>query len=125
MVEQDIGLVAVFGPTTTKTTSMVESVTSNFEIPHVQVNWSPKQSYTKSTVLNLYPDPVLLSQGLAVLVRHMEWKSYAILYQNSEALIRLQEVLKITTLTKNAVVIKELGSGPDHRCLFLHMHIYI
>lgn len=118
MTEHDIGLVALYGPSLPKANAIAESVTSNFEIPHVQINSSPKNSFTRATVLNLYPDPVLLSQGLAVIVKHMEFKEFAILYENTEGLLRLQEVLKLTILTRRTILIRQLGPGNDHRCIF-------
>lgn len=121
MTETSIGLVAIFGPPSPLASTMVESISNNFEIPHIQINWSPKNSFTRTTVLNFYPDPVLFSQGLAVIVKHMEWKNFAIIYENNEGLLKLQEVLKLTITTRKTIVIKQLGSGNDYR--FINVQI--
>lgn len=117
MVEEGNGLVTILGPSSTSSTTikMVESITSNFEIPHIQINWSPHRFFSNTTVLNLYPDPTLLSEGLAVLIKHMDWKSYAIIYENNDGLIRLQEALKLSGKIRKMVTVRQLGIGDDHR----------
>lgn len=116
MLESGNGLAAIFGPNSLKTTSVAESISRQFEIPHLQTNWAPKSIYKDGTVLNVYPDPVLLSEGLAVLVRHMNWRSYTILYENDYGLMRLQEVLKIPQVDSIPVLVRQLGPGNDYRC---------
>lgn len=119
MIETSIGLVAIFGPPSTIASTMVESISNNFEIPHVQINWSPKNLFTRTTVLNLYPDPILFGQGLAVIVKHMAWKNFAILYENNEGLLKLQEVLKLTINTRETILVRQLDIGNDYR--FSHL----
>lgn len=116
MLESGNGLAAIFGPTSLKASAIAESISRQFEIPHMQTNWAPKSNYKEGTVLNIHPDPILLSEGLAILVRHMNWRSYSILYENEDSLIRLQEVLKITQMDSIPVLVKQLGPGNDHRC---------
>lgn len=121
MTSTSEGLVAIFGPESPTTTSMVQSICSNLEIPHIQTNWRPSSSSLQtpnpSTILNMHPDPDSLALGLATLLRHMEWSSYAILYQRKEGLMRLQEVLKVATVDDAPVVVRQLGEDLDHRSL--------
>lgn len=55
----------------------------------------------------------MLATALATLLREMRWKSYTILYEDDDGLVRLQEILKMPKL--GPVNIKKLGPGPDYR----------
>ena len=69
--------------------------------------------------INFYPDQKLLSQGIGVVVRNLQWRSVVIFYEGTENLIRIQEILKIqnydASSKSNSVILKQLGPGPDYR----------
>lgn len=94
---------------------MVQSVCANLEIPHIQVSWRSTMSYNTQTVINFYPDPELLAVGLATIVKNLHWNNYAILYQDNDSLIRLQEILKIPQLGDTPVIIRQIDSNDDYR----------
>lgn len=71
--------------------------------------------YAPPISLNLYPSAHLLAKGLSVVLEHLFWKSYVILYERDEALIRLQEVLKITNVADNPVIIRKLEENSNQR----------
>lgn len=60
--------------------------------------------------------------GLATVIRSMEWKSFVVLYEDDEGLMRLQEVLKLQNLTDlnefNAIMLRQLGSESENNVLF-------
>lgn len=66
--------------------------------------------------MNFYPHPVLLAEGLATVIRNMNWKTFVILYEEDEGLLRLQEVLKLQNLKNlndiNTITLRQL-SDPD------------
>lgn len=57
----------------------------------------------------------MLSKALATLVREMHWKTYTIIYENDDGLVRLQEVLKTHKGDDSPVTVKKLQPGTDHR----------
>lgn len=112
------GVSAIFGPTSVSSTGIVESICKTMEIPHVQITWNPSGGpYRTYTVLNIYPDPRMLSKAYASLLREMNWKSFTILYEDDDGLIRLQDVLKSTNKGDQPITVRQLGEGPDYRPL--------
>lgn len=109
------GTAAIFGPESTYTTPMVQSVCTNLEIPHLQISWRPSMTYNTQTILNFYPDTDLLAQGIATILKHLQWKNYVILYQSNEGLLRLQEVLKRFKATDTPITLRELDPNRDYR----------
>ncbi|KAF2904858.1 hypothetical protein ILUMI_01329 [Ignelater luminosus] len=116
--KMESGVIAIFGPEALKAVPITQSICRKLEIPHIQTTWQPSTSYPPLISLNFYPAADLLAEGFATIVRHMNWKSYAIVYQHDEALIRLQQIFKIPDVSDNPVVVRQLEPGLDHRPLF-------
>lgn len=57
------------------------------------------------------------------LVKKWGWKSFTIIYESNDGLVRLQELLKArnAALAAYPITIRQLGSGRDHRWLFLDL----
>nr|XP_008193919.1 PREDICTED: glutamate receptor ionotropic, kainate 2 [Tribolium castaneum] len=108
----------VFCATSAKIAPIIESVSDNLNIPAVQVAWRPSATYTDMLV-NVYPLPKLLFQGLGAIVRNLQWRSVVVFYESAENLIPLQDVLKTQDYNGgnkyNSLMLKELGPGPDYR----------
>lgn len=117
MTASEDGLVAIFGPPSLTTGAMVQSVCSNLEIPQIQISWKANLPFQHQTILNIYPDHDLLAQAYATIVRHTDWRSYAILYETNEGLSQLNEVLKLANPKSDPVIIRQLDTQPgaDHR----------
>ncbi|XP_017773925.1 PREDICTED: glutamate receptor ionotropic, kainate 2-like [Nicrophorus vespilloides] len=109
------GVVAIFGPSSSKVGPMVQSICSTLEIPQVQISWNPSTPFNHQPILNIHPDQDLLSCGIATVVKHLDWSSYAIIYQTNEGLVRLQEILKLVNVDDEPVMVRQLGEGNDHR----------
>lgn len=110
------GVSAIFGPDSISNTGIVQSICSTFEIPHLQTHWNPADiPLTSTSVLNIHPDPRALSKSLAELVKASHWKTYTILYQNDDGLVRLQDVLKMTRKDNEPITVRQLGEGSDYR----------
>ena len=45
----------------------------------------------------------------------MAWKTFTIIYENDEGLVRLQEVLKVHGPRDNPITVRQLGEGSDYR----------
>jgi len=55
-------------------------------------------------------------QAIADVVESMQWRSYAIIYENEDGLSRLQKTLTLKRQKDNPVItVRQLGEGPDYR----------
>ncbi|CAG9860726.1 unnamed protein product [Phyllotreta striolata] len=117
------GVAAIFGPEHPEINSMIQSISTNLEIPQFQTFWNPLQAPFVTNqqpekplqIFNLHPSPWSLSKALATLIRENDWKSYAILYESDEALLRLEQPLNQLHPNDPAVAFKALGSPENYR----------
>lgn len=63
------------------------------EVPHLETRWDYRLK-RESCLVNLYPHPSMLSRAYVDIVRAWGWKSFTIVYESNEGLVRLQELLK-------------------------------
>lgn len=126
LIENGIG--GIFTVSNYKTASIIESICFNKEIPAIAVDWRPTATYTSNytTVINFFPEQQLYFQGLGVIVNSLQWRSFFVLYEKPENMIKLQNILELQNYDPNnkynSIIFKELGPGPDYRhvaCLFL------
>eukprot|EP00095_Tigriopus_kingsejongensis_P005732 maker-scaffold28_size608977-snap-gene-0.9 protein:Tk05732 transcript:maker-scaffold28_size608977-snap-gene-0.9-mRNA-1 annotation:"glutamate receptor kainate 2-like isoform x4" len=114
-----MGISGVFGPQSSVTASHVQSICDALEVPHIETRWDYRLVREDYSV-NLHPHPQALGQAYADMVMAMNWKSCLILYEESEGLVRLQEVLKLSPRKHEIrVQIRQLDPGPggDYRPL--------
>lgn len=118
------GISAIFGPQSVKTNDIVQSVAETLEIPQFQTFWNPKLStFTteaetmdrNTQIFNLFPDHYTVSKALATILKHMRWKRFAIIYENDESLIKLQDILKNQKMGEAPTLMKRLPEGLDYR----------
>lgn len=134
------GISAIFGPQSLKNNEIVQSIAESLELPQFQTFWNPKLStYTNqistmertTQIFNLYPDYHLMAKGLATIMRHTRWKSYAIIYENDDGLFKLQDILKMHKIDDVPTLMKRLPSGYDYRHILkeikesLELHIIL
>ncbi|XP_068238713.1 glutamate receptor ionotropic, kainate 2-like isoform X2 [Palaemon carinicauda] len=110
------GVAAIFGPQSGQTSSHVQSICDALEIPHIETRWDYRLRRDDYSV-NLYPHPSSLSKAYLDLVRLFQWKSFCILYEDNEGLVRLQELLKTPSPNEFRVSIRQLPRGDDYRPL--------
>ncbi|XP_070508319.1 glutamate receptor ionotropic, kainate 2-like [Chironomus tepperi] len=96
----EIGAMAIFGPGSIETSGIVSSMTEKLEIPHLIYHWKtkPRQSQDykdPKMTLNFYPESEALAKTVAGILIDYTWKSYTIIYENEENLIRLKDILQI------------------------------
>lgn len=117
------GVGAIFGPSSINTAGIVESVCQHLEIPHLIYHWSaePLGGYRhqerKVMTLNVYPDNEKLSEALAALIVDYSWKSFTIIYETDESLMRLKDVLQIHNPDDSPITVRQIGADPDYRPL--------
>lgn len=90
-----MGVAAVFGPPSATAAGHIRSICDHLEIPHIEARWDTDKM-KKDYSLNLYPHPESLSQAFMDLIDAFQWKEFLILYEDNEALIKLQDVLKLS-----------------------------
>ncbi|XP_031331870.1 glutamate receptor ionotropic, kainate 2-like [Photinus pyralis] len=110
------GVAAIFGPQSAHTASHVQSICDTMEIPHLETRWDYRLR-RESCLVNLYPHPKTLSKAYVDLVRAWGWKSFTIIYESNEGLVRLQELLKAHGPYEFPITVRQLGEGPDYRPL--------
>ncbi|XP_054715518.1 glutamate receptor ionotropic, kainate 2-like [Uloborus diversus] len=105
---------AIFGPQSTESSSAVQSTCGALQIPHIQTRWDyriPPRAHT----LNLYPPPSSLGSAYLAYVKEKNWKMFAILYEQNDALIRLQELLKDPMIRTRHVVVRQFEENNNYR----------
>ncbi|KAK6631711.1 hypothetical protein RUM43_013775 [Polyplax serrata] len=117
------GVAAIFGPNDIASAGIVKSISETLEIPNLQTQWEIARDKLSLLTIKTYPEPKVLSQGLADIIEDMDWKSFTILYENEESLIRLQGVLKLKGPNDQPIAIRQLDPGDDHRTLLKEIQI--
>ncbi|KAL0275564.1 UNVERIFIED_CONTAM: hypothetical protein PYX00_003378 [Menopon gallinae] len=110
------GVAAIFGPQSAQTASHVQSICDTMEIPHLETRWDFRLR-RESCLVNLYPHPASLSRAYVDLVKAWGWKSFTIIYESNEGLVRLQELLKAHGPTEFPISVRQLSEGDDYRPL--------
>ncbi|XP_043469345.1 glutamate receptor ionotropic, kainate 2 isoform X3 [Leptopilina heterotoma] len=108
------GVAAIFGPQSSHTASHVQSICDTMEIPHLETRWDYRLR-RESCLVNLYPHATTLSKAYVDLVKAWGWKSFTIIYENNEGLVRLQELLKAHGPSEFPITVRQLGEGPNYR----------
>ncbi|OAD62636.1 Glutamate receptor, ionotropic kainate 2 [Eufriesea mexicana] len=117
------GVAAIFGPQSAHTASHVQSICDTMEIPHLETRWDYRLR-RQSCLVNLYPHPTTLSKAYVDLVKAWGWKSFTIIYENNEGLVRLQELLKAHGPSEFPITVRQLSEGAEYRPGFRRANWY-
>lgn len=63
----------------------------------------------------MLPYVCMMFQAYVDLVHAWGWKSFTIIYENNEGLVRLQELLKAHGPSEFPIAVRQLGEGSDYR----------
>nr|XP_012232574.1 PREDICTED: glutamate receptor ionotropic, kainate 2-like [Linepithema humile]XP_012232575.1 PREDICTED: glutamate receptor ionotropic, kainate 2-like [Linepithema humile] len=111
-----VGIVGIFGPQEKESAEHVQSICDTMEIPHISIRQDSGQPlHLRGLGLNLYPHVSALSRIYDQLVTEFEWKAFAVLYENTDSLIRLHLLLKRWDAQGNSAFVYHLGYGPNYR----------
>ncbi|XP_070167336.1 glutamate receptor ionotropic, kainate 2-like isoform X1 [Polyergus mexicanus] len=102
------GIAGIFGPQNKLTANYVQSMCDTLDIPYITAKWDSESK--RSNVINLYPHPDVLSMVFQDLIKEYKWEEYAILYDNTDGLIRMTRLLKLNSISAMAY---HLGSGAN------------
>jgi len=88
------GIVAIFGPTSAFASNHVQSAAEALHLPFMETRWN--YNFQRSAYsISVHPHPAALSRAFADFIKKVGWRSFVILYENEEGLVRLQEVIKM------------------------------
>lgn len=88
-----MGVVAIFGPMSGSASQHIQAICDSLEVPHIEM----KNGMSLTPVdlaIDLYPSYDVLARAYIDLIRAWNWTSFAIVYESSEAMIRLQDMFK-------------------------------
>lgn len=104
------GIAAIFGPSTSETAGIVSSIAEAVDVPHITAFWEReplgKTQAPNEMTLNIYPDTEVLSRAFAELLIDYTWKSYTIIYEDNDALMRLKDVLQIHDPNSSPITVR-------------------
>ncbi|XP_014479803.1 PREDICTED: glutamate receptor ionotropic, kainate 2-like isoform X2 [Dinoponera quadriceps] len=111
-----LGVVGIFGPQDKVISEHVQSMCDSMDIPHISVRQDTAEpSQPRGIGLNLYPHVSILARLYDQLVTEFKWKSFAILYEDTDSLIRLRLLLKRWDPHGESMFVFHLGEGPNYR----------
>ncbi|XP_047106497.1 glutamate receptor ionotropic, kainate 2-like [Schistocerca piceifrons] len=111
------GVAGIIGPSQSASTDIVRSICDRLHVPQLVLNWDPSPPTAASYQLNLHPESHLLSQALVDVLRELKWRSYTVLYQDEESLVRLRSVLQEREPRDPPIAVRQLNPDGDHRSL--------
>ncbi|PSN45284.1 hypothetical protein C0J52_17537 [Blattella germanica] len=103
------GIAAIFGPRASSTTGIVQSISETLEIPNLQT-YSEVPEYPSRCLINVHPTPETIA------------KSFTVIYDTDEGLLRLQEVLKAHGPGDEPVTVRQFLPGDDQRQLLKEIY---
>lgn len=110
------GMAAIFGPQSVETSMHVQSTCDVLQMPHLETRWDYRLEPSNASV-NLFPKPLTLGNAFRDLVKLKNWKNFAILYEENEGLVRVQEVLKDPELREKKIVVRQFDTD-EYRKIF-------
>ncbi|XP_059352207.1 glutamate receptor ionotropic, kainate 2-like [Daphnia carinata] len=132
------GVAAIIGPQSEMSADHVQSMCQTMKIPHIQTHWDPKRTTTMDLLknedqgysgrksnsplsVNLYPHPAAVSRAYADVIKGWRWKSFTVLYEDEDGLIRLQELLQLSKDPDYKITVRQLPDSDDYRPLLKEM----
>lgn len=110
------GVLGIFGPQSIETSTHIQSTCEVLNMPHLETRWDFRLEPANHST-NLYPQPKSLGQAFRDLVKLKNWKNFAILYEENDALVRVQEVLKDPELRQKKIVVRQFETE-EYRKIF-------
>ncbi|GIX89449.1 glutamate receptor ionotropic, kainate 1 [Caerostris extrusa] len=95
------GMAAIVGPKSPSNIAVLHSTCDTFQIPLLLTNWASK-SQDRSHVINFYPETRVLAKAYTEFIKSDSWKSFTLIFEDNEALIRLQDILQLPTSSKTS-----------------------
>lgn len=110
------GIAAIFGPQSIESSAHIQSTCDVLNVPHMETRWDYRLEPSNHSI-NLFPEPRMLGIAFRDLIKLKNWKNFAILYEENEALVRVQEVLKDPDLREKQIVVRQFETD-EYRKIF-------
>ncbi|XP_064628474.1 glutamate receptor ionotropic, kainate 2-like [Lineus longissimus] len=115
------GVAAIFGPKSGLPSAHVQSICDSMDIPHIEAKWG-YQVLMEYYAINMYPHYTTLSRAFKEAVDVMDWRTFTVLYETNDGLIRLQELVNAQQGKNRQITIRKLeGKNNDYRHIFKEM----
>lgn len=111
------GVVAIFDPLDGYISKHLQSICDALDIPHLETNWDFTTKRDDLSV-NLYPKPNVLTRAYVDLVKAWGWEHFAIIYEDNEGLIRLQDFFKEAEAMNWRIKLHQFKPGKPYRETF-------
>ncbi|KAL1478838.1 hypothetical protein MTO96_052344, partial [Rhipicephalus appendiculatus] len=101
-------------PQSGEASAAVRSACAVLDVPHMETRWDYRVRPDNHSV-NLFPHPAALGKAYLDFIKHKDWRTFAVLYEENDALIRLQEILKDPLMRERKVVVRQFEPGVEYR----------
>nr|CAI5834720.1 unnamed protein product [Callosobruchus analis] len=88
------GVVAFLGPNSFDNINIVQSVCDTKEIPYLITRWN-NWPVRHGTEINFFPHPPLLARAYFDIVSQWGWKTFTLLYEDDESLLRTRNLVEM------------------------------
>ncbi|GAB6033669.1 hypothetical protein CHUAL_013728 [Chamberlinius hualienensis] len=85
---------AIFGPQNRDSWMHVQSMCNYMEILHFDTRWNYNWEPITHNAINVYPYGPLLGKVYSSLIKLFKWQSFAVIYQDNEGLIKLNDLFQ-------------------------------
>ncbi|CAM1332543.1 Uncharacterised protein g10896 [Pycnogonum litorale] len=116
------GVDVVIGPaqTTGLAYPLIRSILRQYNVPHIDSSWHLEERVT-SNRLNLLPPIEHFSKAIGELIKALEWKSFAVLYEDDDGLFRLKDILEQSFYKDDTSIMMVRRLGDNHGRIFSAM----
>lgn len=97
----------IIGPQWSQSVSHVINICDAKEIPYIDTNFD-EDAATKRSVINMYPSHDTLDILLVDVIKAFGWEKFTIVYQSSTWLQRIDLLLQMNNLRKQAIAVHQL-----------------
>lgn len=112
-----MGVAGIFGPLSDVTSMHVQSICDALDVPHVETRWD-FQLQRDDLSINLFPRPAVLARAYVDLVKIWGWKSFCVVYEEHEGVVRLQDFFKEAQQNNWKIHMYQFTPGEPYRDLF-------
>ncbi|KAG8194658.1 hypothetical protein JTE90_003129 [Oedothorax gibbosus] len=111
------GVAGVFGPQSPTGATHVQSISDVLEVPHVETRWEYRVQRDDLSI-NVHPRAATLNQAYIDVVRRWKWKSFILIYEENEGIIRLHDFLKEVSTYNWEIAVHQFDPELPFRNLF-------
>ena len=107
------GLTSIVGPVSSSAANHVQNMANQMHIPHIETRYD-YASESPLYSINIHPHPAVMGKAYADLIKALGWKSFAILFETEDSLVKLQELLKLSkTFDDVKITLRQLDLTTD------------